>query len=310
VPCSIKTRAYRRLRETVSRCRKSAAMMPWAWAVRNWRQVGPERCGAGSMPAACRISQTVDGAISPGGEFAVNPPVAPGAVLAGQAQDELLDDGRGRRSPGAAVLGERPLADHELTVPGQQCGGGDREDLAPALPRDQPGECGEPHPVGGLVPDPGDLTAQQRVLMPHCQHLRVLGHAAAQHCSGHGDQFPDQRSDDRQRHPHVVPERSKPRRQDQRTTRPQPRIVFSSGTGCRPSSFGHPRTAHRRYAVCPARVFSSLRFSGSSLSASTASDCCRSHRSCSASRSTPAAGLPFRKHSSSSAALSHSGIAQ
>jgi hypothetical protein len=39
------------------------AMMPWAWAERNWRQVGPDRCGAGSIPAACRISQTVDGAI-------------------------------------------------------------------------------------------------------------------------------------------------------------------------------------------------------------------------------------------------------
>ncbi|GAA1282160.1 hypothetical protein GCM10009646_81830 [Streptomyces aureus] len=36
------------------------AMMPWAWEVRNCRQVGPERCGAESMPAAWRISQTVD----------------------------------------------------------------------------------------------------------------------------------------------------------------------------------------------------------------------------------------------------------
>jgi hypothetical protein len=59
----MKIRAYRRLSEMVSRCRKSAAMMRWAWAVRNCRQVGAERCGAGSMPAAWRISQTVDGAI-------------------------------------------------------------------------------------------------------------------------------------------------------------------------------------------------------------------------------------------------------
>jgi hypothetical protein len=46
----------------VSTCRKSTATMPAAWACRNCRQFGPERRGAGSMPAACRISHTVDGA--------------------------------------------------------------------------------------------------------------------------------------------------------------------------------------------------------------------------------------------------------
>jgi hypothetical protein len=38
------------------------AMIPSACAVRNSRQVGPVRRGAGSTPAACRICQTVDGA--------------------------------------------------------------------------------------------------------------------------------------------------------------------------------------------------------------------------------------------------------
>jgi hypothetical protein len=55
--------AYRRVPSTVSRWKKSAAMMPSAWAVRNSRQLGPDRRGAGSKPAAVRISQTVDGAI-------------------------------------------------------------------------------------------------------------------------------------------------------------------------------------------------------------------------------------------------------
>jgi hypothetical protein len=36
--------------------------IPAARAARNCRHVGPERRGAGSMPAACRISRTVDGA--------------------------------------------------------------------------------------------------------------------------------------------------------------------------------------------------------------------------------------------------------
>lgn len=48
---------------TVSMWKKSAARIPSAWAVRNSRQLGPTRRGAGSMPAACRICQTVDGAI-------------------------------------------------------------------------------------------------------------------------------------------------------------------------------------------------------------------------------------------------------
>ena len=62
VPCSMNTSTYSRLSSTVSTCRKSTARIPAAWACRNCRQVGPERRGAGSMPAARRISHTVDGA--------------------------------------------------------------------------------------------------------------------------------------------------------------------------------------------------------------------------------------------------------
>ena len=62
VPCSMNTRTYSLLRSTVSTCRKSTATIPAAWACRNCRQLGPERRGAGLMPAARRISQTVEGA--------------------------------------------------------------------------------------------------------------------------------------------------------------------------------------------------------------------------------------------------------
>ena len=41
---------------------QSTARIPAAWARRNCRQVGPERRGAGPVPAARRISHTVDGA--------------------------------------------------------------------------------------------------------------------------------------------------------------------------------------------------------------------------------------------------------
>src|SRR5450755_298557 len=63
VPCSMNTRTCSLLRSTVSTCRKSTATIPAAWACRNCRQPGPERRGAGSMPAECRICHTVDGAI-------------------------------------------------------------------------------------------------------------------------------------------------------------------------------------------------------------------------------------------------------
>ena len=46
----------------VSTWAKSTARIVWACAARNWRQLGPLRRGAGSMPADLRIVQTVDAA--------------------------------------------------------------------------------------------------------------------------------------------------------------------------------------------------------------------------------------------------------
>jgi hypothetical protein len=46
----------------VSIVKKSQATMVVACAVRNWRHVGPEQCGAGSSPARLSISHTVEGA--------------------------------------------------------------------------------------------------------------------------------------------------------------------------------------------------------------------------------------------------------
>jgi hypothetical protein len=102
-----------------------------------------------------------------------------------------------------AALGERPCTLDEFPVPAQQR---DREDLAPSPARDQPRQRGQPDPIGWLVVDPRDLTAQHRVLVPERQHLRVLGHAAAQHGSGHHDQVPGQRGDDRQHHRRIIPD--------------------------------------------------------------------------------------------------------
>jgi hypothetical protein len=56
--CSTTKNPYSRVRPTVPRWNRSQARIPWAWAVRNSRQVGPVRRGAGSSPAAVRIRQT------------------------------------------------------------------------------------------------------------------------------------------------------------------------------------------------------------------------------------------------------------
>src|SRR5262249_53515304 len=56
VPCSTNTSTYSLVSATVSTCRESAAKIPAACACRNCRQARPSRRGAGSMPAARRIS--------------------------------------------------------------------------------------------------------------------------------------------------------------------------------------------------------------------------------------------------------------
>jgi hypothetical protein len=50
---------YRRLRNTVSTCRKSHARTPAAWEARNCRRVGDARRGAGVSPATARIRRIV-----------------------------------------------------------------------------------------------------------------------------------------------------------------------------------------------------------------------------------------------------------
>jgi len=52
-----------RQRKTVSMWKKSTAAIVLAWAGRNCFQLAAARCGAGSIPAALRISQMVEGAI-------------------------------------------------------------------------------------------------------------------------------------------------------------------------------------------------------------------------------------------------------
>lgn len=47
--------------------------------------------------------------------------------------------------------------------------------------RDEPRERGEPGPIRGVVPYPAGVSAQQRVLVPEHQQLRVLLPVTADH---------------------------------------------------------------------------------------------------------------------------------
>jgi hypothetical protein len=62
VACSTTNSTDNRGSSGVSTLKKSVARIPWAWAVRKPRRVGPLRRGGGSMPARFRISHTVLGA--------------------------------------------------------------------------------------------------------------------------------------------------------------------------------------------------------------------------------------------------------
>jgi len=76
-------------------------------------------------------------------------------------------------------------------VPGEQGARRDREDLPPPPTIHQPGEGGEPEPIGGLVADrTRKLSAQDRILVLQHEQLGVLHHLAAQQHRRHGQQLP------------------------------------------------------------------------------------------------------------------------
>jgi hypothetical protein len=55
---------------------------------------------------------------------------------------------------------------------------------AQRLPRDEPGQRGEPAPVGWLVPHPPSVPAQHRVLVPEHQQFGVLRLIASERQDG------------------------------------------------------------------------------------------------------------------------------
>jgi hypothetical protein len=145
----------------------------------------------------------------------------------------------GGRSPWPAPFGVVPLAGDEVSVPAQDRGGGDREDLRPPAAAHQPRQRRKPQPVGVIPPHPnGQLTAHDLVLVAQHQQLGVLGQIGAdQHCQ-QANKAPQQPVDERQQHPEMVPATPLIPQQNPSS---QYETEFPSGTG----STSSPRPAAR-----------------------------------------------------------------
>ena len=162
----------------VSTVKKSQAMIPLAWAVRNCRQVGPARRGAGSMPAAVRIYPHGGrgDAVTESDQLALDSPVTPAGIVLGHANDKRLGRCRGRPTTRPAPIAVVSLTGHQVAVPPQQRRRSDSEDLRPSATGDPTRQSSQPDPVRRRVAHPVDLSTQDRVFVPQHQQLRVLGH--------------------------------------------------------------------------------------------------------------------------------------
>jgi len=90
-------------------------------------------------------------------------------------------------------------------VPGQERGGSDRKDLGPAAARQEPGHGGQPHPIGGWVAHPGNLSAQYGVLVPQDQQFGILAQVSPHQHHGQTEQTTRQPVQDRQQqHPTII----------------------------------------------------------------------------------------------------------
>ena len=117
---------------------------------------GTRAARTGSMPAARRISQTVDCAtVTP--SFITSPWIRryphSGFSFASRTTRRAMPGTAGGR-PGLAPLARVVLARSQLAMPGQQRRGRHGEDFGPAAAGYEPGQRGEQYPVGRLVAHP------------------------------------------------------------------------------------------------------------------------------------------------------------
>jgi hypothetical protein len=116
-----------------------------------------------------------------------NPQLHIKRILLRQPDDKAGNAGNRRRPAGLAPVARVELARSQLAVPGQQRRWRHGEDFGPAAAGYEPGQRGEPYPVGRLVTHPAGVAAQHRVLVPEYQQLSILRPVRAGHQDGQAE---------------------------------------------------------------------------------------------------------------------------
>jgi hypothetical protein len=149
-------------------------------------------------------------------------------ILPRQANDKAGDARDCRRAAGLAPLARVVLARGQLAVPGQQRRWRHGKDTGPAPAGYEPCQCGEPHPVGRLVPHPAGVAAQHRVLVPEYQQLSILRPVPAEHQDSQAEHAARQQADDLEQHTASQPS---PHQRLLATAQVSHSIDYPSGTG-------------------------------------------------------------------------------
>jgi len=140
-------------------------------------------------------------------QLAVDPAVSPQRVLLRQPNDKAGDAPGCRRTTGRALLARVVLLRGQSAVPGQQRRWRHGEDLRPAPPGEEPRQRREPQPVSRVIPDPADVAAEHRVLVPEHQQLSSLCPVTAKQQRGQTEDPARQQVDDLEQHPASQPSR-------------------------------------------------------------------------------------------------------
>src|SRR6266487_1721346 len=199
VPTSMQNRTYSVFSWTVSRVKKSQAMIPQAWAQRNWLHVEPLRLvgDQGRRPQAASGWWWL-----PCGCPACGAPLessgSPTEGSPGHAHDEPAHLQIDRWSPGLFRSRVGPLASYELRVPAQQLRRDEKH--CPPVPGQDPAGGGEQDAVECGESGTASLATQHTELPPQHQDLQVLGAVSSAWQDQHaGDRADDQRDQEQHR---------------------------------------------------------------------------------------------------------------
>ena len=200
-------------------------------------QPGPGRRGAGSMPAACKISHTVDGAIvTP--SFMSSPWIRrcphSGFSFARRTTRRAMPATTGGR-PGLRRLLVSYFFATSLRCQASSVAGVTGKTSAQRL-RGTSRARDEPGPVSRLIPYPAGLPPQDHVLVPEHQQFSILRQVTAAHQDGQAEHPARKQVHDLEQHPPTQPS---PRLACWRTRRSamQSSIRAAQGSRIAPTAF-------------------------------------------------------------------------